>query len=49
MKIAVAKDLNPRRLDIIVGSASNVPFDAGAYIFRVPRRSISFTLSTPVR
>jgi hypothetical protein len=49
MKIAVAKDLDPRHLDIIVGSASNVRFDAGVYIFRAPRRSISFTLSTPAR
>jgi hypothetical protein len=49
MKITAAKDLDPRHLGIIVGSASNVRFDAGAYIFRVPRRSISFRLSTTVR
>jgi CRP-like cAMP-binding protein len=36
------KDLDPRHLGIIVGCASNVRFDAGAYIFREGQEANQF-------
>jgi CRP/FNR family transcriptional regulator, cyclic AMP receptor protein len=42
MKIAAAKDLDPRHLGIIVGCSSIVRFDAGAYIFREAQEANQF-------